>query len=271
MILRRIIAHFRKQEWTAIAIDFIIVVVGVFVGLQVNNWNGAREKMARAEILAQRLSDDFGIELWVASSLLDYNRSVFENALRVLDDLTGVAPLPDDKFMIAAFRASNFNNYTPASSTYRELVSSGGLELVARSPLGGVAAIFYEASIIPDIVADGRSSDYRRLYRSITPVRVQLHLSAQCGDRYSSVDDVLNHASLIAYPCELKLPSDAISEAASALRGRPELAEALRLRIATLATQNYDLGRLLESTKSYRANKDALAKSSQFIVFGSEK
>jgi hypothetical protein len=29
MILRRAIAHFRKQEWTAIAIDFVIVVAGV--------------------------------------------------------------------------------------------------------------------------------------------------------------------------------------------------------------------------------------------------
>ena len=33
MILRRVIAHFRKQEWTAIALDFIIVVLGVFVGM----------------------------------------------------------------------------------------------------------------------------------------------------------------------------------------------------------------------------------------------
>ena len=31
MILRRIIAHFRKQEWTAIGIDFVIVVVGVYL------------------------------------------------------------------------------------------------------------------------------------------------------------------------------------------------------------------------------------------------
>jgi len=49
MILRRVIAHFRKQEWTAIAIDFLIVVVGVFVGLQVSNWNEARAEQ-RAEI-----------------------------------------------------------------------------------------------------------------------------------------------------------------------------------------------------------------------------
>jgi hypothetical protein len=271
VILRRVIAHFRKQEWTAIALDFVIVVVGVFIGLQVNNWNEAREKMARAEVLSQRLKDDFGIDLWVASSLLDYNRAVYENALLVLDDLTGAAPLLNDKFMVAAFRASQFNNYLPRSSTYRELVATGGLELVAKTSLGWVATIFYESPMIPDMVADGRTSNYRRLYRSIAPIRVQLHIAAQCGDRYGSADDKLNHVSLISYPCELELPSAAILEAASALRGRPELAEALRLRIATLATQNYDVGRLLESTKSYRASKDALAKSPQFEAFWSQE
>lgn len=42
MILRRVITHFRKQEWTAIALDFVIVVVGVFIGIQVSNWNAER-------------------------------------------------------------------------------------------------------------------------------------------------------------------------------------------------------------------------------------
>ena len=36
MILRRVIQHVKKQEWTAIAIDFCIVVLGVFVGIQTN-------------------------------------------------------------------------------------------------------------------------------------------------------------------------------------------------------------------------------------------
>jgi hypothetical protein len=39
MILRRIIGHFRQQEWTAIAIDFVIVVLGVVIGIQVSHWN----------------------------------------------------------------------------------------------------------------------------------------------------------------------------------------------------------------------------------------
>ena len=35
MLLRRVIQHVRQQEWTAIGIDFVIVVMGVFIGLQV--------------------------------------------------------------------------------------------------------------------------------------------------------------------------------------------------------------------------------------------
>jgi hypothetical protein len=38
MILRRVIKHFRNQEWTAIFLDFLIVVVGVYVGVWIGNY-----------------------------------------------------------------------------------------------------------------------------------------------------------------------------------------------------------------------------------------
>ena len=42
MILRRVAAHFRRQDWTAVAIELIAVVAGAFIGLRVNNRNEAR-------------------------------------------------------------------------------------------------------------------------------------------------------------------------------------------------------------------------------------
>jgi hypothetical protein len=39
LILRRVLEHFGKQEWTAIIIDFVIVVIvviGVFVGMPIS-------------------------------------------------------------------------------------------------------------------------------------------------------------------------------------------------------------------------------------------
>ncbi len=58
MILRRVIAHVRKQEWTAIGIDFLIVVVGVFVGIQVANWNASRIERALEATYLSSLAED---------------------------------------------------------------------------------------------------------------------------------------------------------------------------------------------------------------------
>jgi hypothetical protein len=51
MILRSFTKHVKDQNWFAVGLDFLIVVFGVFVGLQVQNWNerrGDREEYVRA-------------------------------------------------------------------------------------------------------------------------------------------------------------------------------------------------------------------------------
>lgn len=52
MLLRRITKHVKDQNWFAVGIDFVIVVIGVFIGIQVANWNDARTNEYReSEIL----------------------------------------------------------------------------------------------------------------------------------------------------------------------------------------------------------------------------
>ncbi|MEQ8935430.1 MAG: hypothetical protein RIE56_06535 [Amphiplicatus sp.] len=83
MILRRVIAHFRKQEWTAIALDFLIVVVGVFVGLQVSNWNETRSTARAREQIIQALVTDLrdaqeaqrGFDNAISTGLADWQAS----------------------------------------------------------------------------------------------------------------------------------------------------------------------------------------------------
>ena len=64
MLLRSISKHIEDQNWFAIGIDFVIVVVGVFIGIQVANWNDARgQRAAEADYLAALESDTrFSIE-----------------------------------------------------------------------------------------------------------------------------------------------------------------------------------------------------------------
>lgn len=58
MLLRRITEHVKEQNWTAVGIDFVIVVVGVFIGLQVANWNDARQDRAEETVFLQDLHND---------------------------------------------------------------------------------------------------------------------------------------------------------------------------------------------------------------------
>lgn len=58
MILRSLMRHVRGQNWFAVFLDFLIVVVGVFIGIQVANWNEARQQRVRETALLGELRQE---------------------------------------------------------------------------------------------------------------------------------------------------------------------------------------------------------------------
>ncbi|MDH5176741.1 MAG: DUF6090 family protein [Gammaproteobacteria bacterium] len=63
MILRRVMEHVRKQEWTAIGIDLVVVVIGVVIGIQVSNWNAQRLDQRLAQRYLADISSDVRSDL----------------------------------------------------------------------------------------------------------------------------------------------------------------------------------------------------------------
>ena len=61
MLLRRMIEHVKAQNWTAVALDLIIVVVGVFLGIQLGNWNERLNDKQRAGNYRERLVQEMTI------------------------------------------------------------------------------------------------------------------------------------------------------------------------------------------------------------------
>lgn len=43
MLLRRVMKPVQDQNWVTVGVDFLIVVIGIFIGIQAANWNAARE------------------------------------------------------------------------------------------------------------------------------------------------------------------------------------------------------------------------------------
>ena len=93
MILRRLKAHVEAENWFAVAIDFAIVVVGVFIGIQVANWNDMRADRQTFEDAMVRFVDETKTNLETLDALdaeiaikLDKVGSGYEALLSCADD-----------------------------------------------------------------------------------------------------------------------------------------------------------------------------------------
>ncbi|MEM9531813.1 MAG: hypothetical protein AAGA23_12950 [Pseudomonadota bacterium] len=58
MFYRKIVQHLRDQNWGGIAVDFVIVVIGVYVGLQAQEWSNNRADRQRLERIVAALTAD---------------------------------------------------------------------------------------------------------------------------------------------------------------------------------------------------------------------
>ena len=152
MNLRRLIEHLRNQQWTAVAIDFVIVVVGVFVGIQVSNWNQQHATDKQAAIFTMHLKEDLREEAWVYQLMIGYNRQVLANAERAANALSGSRTMSDEAFLISAYRATQYKQKARRRATYDELVSTGTLGLIKSQTLRNTALQVYNLPTL-DIVA----------------------------------------------------------------------------------------------------------------------
>jgi len=64
------IANLRGRDWGAVLIEVMVLVVGVFLGLQADNWNAARKTETEGRYYTQRLRDE------LAESVARLNKSI---------------------------------------------------------------------------------------------------------------------------------------------------------------------------------------------------
>ncbi len=150
MILRRVIGHFRKQEWTAIAIDFTIVVVGVFVGLQVANWNTDRQNRALAHGYLQRLHHEV-VDLLArgaeAAQYSDATNQRLHEAHDFLNAAAGAATVPGPQHCGAIARSHVFAEGIILPPTLGELLTTGRVVLIDDEALRASIASYAQSII----------------------------------------------------------------------------------------------------------------------------
>lgn len=131
MLLRRITQHVKDQNWFAVGIDFVIVVVGVFIGLQVANWNATLGEERRAELLKVRLIDEFlKIEAYTADNVhrVEGWQEGAERTSREI--LAGDLTATRDDLHLRLEGVDGWIQPSGTSATYTEIVSQGDMDLL---------------------------------------------------------------------------------------------------------------------------------------------
>ncbi|MGA9423375.1 MAG: hypothetical protein WBW61_13525 [Rhodanobacteraceae bacterium] len=131
MITRRILSHLRQQHWTGVFIELVIVILGVFIGLQVQDWNDART--ARAELDQQLIS---------FRKQLEDNQAHFKNfraeLVGQLDDVNALRiafrqdpPTISGKELNLRFlNVQRIKVFSPDLTALNELAETGGLRRI---------------------------------------------------------------------------------------------------------------------------------------------
>lgn len=99
MLLRRITTHVKEQNWMAVGLDLVIVVFGVFIGIQAANWNDTRTEAVREQQVLLELLDDLHQDsLMLASASEAAQLSV--NAANIVLERSDLEPVTQISFAV---------------------------------------------------------------------------------------------------------------------------------------------------------------------------
>ena len=137
MLLRSVTLHLKEQNWTAIVLDFAIVVLGVFIGIQVANWNEARLEERQEALLLERLQVDFARIEEDAQRSLDYHQQMLLDLRTLVHALRSGSLAEKDEPAIdrALFLGLSLQTSADRSGTFTELLSSGRANLLSDKDL----------------------------------------------------------------------------------------------------------------------------------------
>ena len=231
MIYKRVAARLRAQDWVAIVIELSIVIVGVFIGNQVSNWNQARIEQRDNQRVLRNLKPEIASMIANFATIRTYYDTTSRYAEKALAGWRGDPKISDRDFVVGAYQATQIYVTGVNSDTWSQIYGSDRLRTIddraIRKDLSVMMTTDY-AAIERDVF-----SEYRRHGREVIPNDVQDAIRDQCGDR--SLPGT--YGSLFLPPaCKLDFPEPRIAAAAAALRAHPELANQLNFHLAAIDT-----------------------------------
>ncbi len=162
--------------------EIALVMIGILLALQINNWNELRKEQAREISYLNRLHENITFDNQRINQNIEFYGSVLkkgELALEFAND-DDVSNFSDWEILVAFFHASQIGPMIPTSTTYDELKSAGELSLIRNSELRDRLSFYFGTGQSRYNDTIGINPPYRKLSREKIPYHIQSYMWDNC-------------------------------------------------------------------------------------------
>lgn len=137
MIVGRIIDDLRQQNWTKLILELLVLITGVFLGLQVDDWNEDRKDRVREDMYLNRLHGEILEAIEVGHTNFNTALLIDGHISEVLDvfDLDGNLDSLGPLHCYAIFASHIYVGRNVRLPSMTELLSTGQLSIIQNERL----------------------------------------------------------------------------------------------------------------------------------------
>ena len=230
MIYQRFAANLRAQNWFAIAIEFAIVVAGVFVGTLVANANQDRLQRKETRRLLVQIKPDLKGLTDVFRNARHYYATTRRYADTALAGWRADRRVSDRDFVIAAYQASQIIALTIDSETWASIMGADQIRSLDDADLRRKLSLVLYADYAP-LQLGALDTPYRKNVRRLIPLELQEQIRDRCGDQKRRSDGMVT----LPETCDLTVEPAMAAAVATKLRAHPDLADDLAGHFAVIA------------------------------------
>ena len=137
MILRRFATVVRNQDWFTVFVEFLLIVVGILVALQIDNWNQLRKDRLDEVYYLNRILDYIDESIAENRKDIEFMRNKVDSTLWVAAKLRSghLEPGEEAGFKSKFLEIQNWKTGSFIDSTIQELQSSGRMSIIQSREL----------------------------------------------------------------------------------------------------------------------------------------
>ena len=221
MIVAKLGRAVRSHDWLTALIELVLLVMGIFLGFQLDRWNDERLDRVAANEFRIQLIADLEVERSDVSALITYHESVREYAEIALTAWDQQPLLEPEDLVVALYQASNILPFTSARGAYDALSANGLIDLIGDPGLRSRLAAYYGQATDQVFEEEKR---YRREIRGVMPVNVQRLVREKCINLLTDT----SISESFSDECRLELDPDYLSEVLESIKSHPNMQNYLR-------------------------------------------